>query len=141
MKKFQFTIRGNKYQVHLKDIEDSMAKLEVNGTPYEVEIHQEVKKAKTPRLVRKEVQRKPGEGFITKKAGAGASKVLAPLPGNIFKVFVKEGDAVKKGDVLLIMEAMKMENNVLAEKDGTVASVKIAVGDAVLQNDVLIEME
>lgn len=141
MKKFEFTIRGNKYQVKVGDIEDNLATIEVNGSQYEVEIHQEVKKAKTPRLVRKEVQRQPGEGFITKKAGGGTAKVLAPLPGNIFKVMVTAGDAVKKGDVLLVMEAMKMENNVLAEKEGTVASVKVSVGDAVLQNDVLIEME
>ncbi|MBK3518699.1 biotin/lipoyl-containing protein [Carboxylicivirga marina] len=141
MKKFSFTIRGNKYDVHLKDIEENIAQLDVNGTQYEVEIHQEVKKAKTPRLVRKEIQRKPGEGFITKKDGGKVVKVNAPLPGNIFKVLVKEGDEVKKGDVLLVMEAMKMENNVLAEKEGTVASVKVSVGDAVLQNDVLIEME
>ncbi|MCT4587888.1 MAG: biotin/lipoyl-binding protein [Carboxylicivirga sp.] len=141
MKKFSFTIRGNKYDVHLKDIEENIAQLDVNGTQYEVEIHQEVKKAKTPKLVRKEIQRKPGEGFITKKPGSGTIKVNAPLPGNIFKVLVSEGDSVKKGDVLLVMEAMKMENNVLAEKDGTVSSIKVSVGDAVLQNDVLIEME
>ncbi|WP_439185506.1 biotin/lipoyl-containing protein [Carboxylicivirga taeanensis] len=140
MKKFSFTIRGNKYDVHLKELEENIAQLEVNGTQYEVEIHQEVKKAKTPKLVRKEIQRKPGEGFITKNAGGGTVKVNAPLPGNIFKVLVKEGDVVKKGDVLLVMEAMKMENNVLAEKDGTVTSVKVSVGDAVLQNDVLIEI-
>jgi len=141
MKKFSFTIRGNKYDVHLKDLEENIAQLEVNGTNYEVEIHQEVKKTvKTPKLVRKEIQRKPGEGFITKKDGGKTIKVNAPLPGNIFKVLVNEGDTVKKGDVLLVMEAMKMENNVLAEKDGTVASVKVSVGDAVLQNDVLIEM-
>ena len=140
MKKFEFTIAGNKYQVEVKDFEDNLAQIEVNGTPYEVEVHQEMKKAKTPRLVRKEIQRKPGEGFITKKSG-GSNTVKAPLPGNIFKIMVKEGDTVAKGDVLLVMEAMKMENNVLAEKDGTISSVKVAVGDAVLQNDVIIEME
>lgn len=140
MKKFDFIISGNKYQVEVKNFEDDLARIEVNGTLYDVQIHQEVKKAKTPKLVRKEVQRKPGEGFITKKA-AGGQTVKAPLPGNIFKILVKEGDVVAKGDVLLVMEAMKMENNVLAEKDGTVKSIKVAVGDAVLQNDVIIEME
>lgn len=140
MKKFEFTISGNKYQVHIKDFEDNLAQIEVNGTQYEVEVHQEMKKAKTPRLVRKEIQRKPGEGFITKKSG-GAVTVKAPLPGNIFKILVKEGDTIVKGDTLLVMEAMKMENNVLAEKDGIVKSIKVAVGDAVLQNDVIIEME
>lgn len=144
MKKFGFTIAGNKYQVNIKDFDDNnLAHIEVNGTAYEVEIHQEVKRPgayKTPKLVRKPVQNKPGEGFI-KKAPGGAGKVKAPLPGNIFKVLVSEGDVVKKGDVLLIMEAMKMENNVLAEKEGTIASIKVSVGDAVLQNAVLIEME
>ena len=71
----------------------------------------------------------------------GAATVLAPLPGNIFKILVGVGDEVKKGDTLLIMEAMKMENNVAAEKEGTVKTIRVKVGDNVLQNDVLIELE
>ena len=70
-----------------------------------------------------------------------ASQVKAPLPGNIFKILVKEGDEIKKGDNIMIMEAMKMENNVLAEKDGTIKSIKVSEGDAVLQNDILAEIE
>lgn len=140
MKKFEFTINGNKYEVNLKDVEENIASLEVNGTPYEVEIHREVKSTKTPKLVRSEVKTKPGEGTIKKKA-TGAATVLAPLPGNIFKILVGVGDVVKKGDTLLIMEAMKMENNVAAEKEGTVKTIRVKVGDNVLQNDVLIELE
>lgn len=139
MKKFKFTIKGNEYEVKIKDFEDKIAQIEVNGTEYNVEIHHEVKQVKTPRLVRKPVSNKPGEGTIAKSAG-GAIKVEAPLPGNIFKILVKEGDTIKKGDILLIMEAMKMENNILAEKDGVVSSIKVKVGDAVLQGDLLIEM-
>jgi len=140
MKKFEFSISGNKYEVEIKDVEDNIAKIEVNGTPYSVEIHREVKKPKTPKLVRSEVRVKPGEGNIVKSTSGGHS-VKAPLPGNIFKMLVKEGDTVKKGDVLLIMEAMKMENNVMAEKDGTIKSIKVKVGDNVLQNDTLLEYE
>ncbi len=140
MKKFGFTVNGNKYNVEVKDFEDSLATIVVNGTAYEVEINQEVKKTKTPKLVRKEVERKPGEGAVPNKA-TGAGAIKAPLPGNIFKLNVAVGDAVKKGDVLLVMEAMKMENNVLAEKDAVVKNVKVAIGDAVLQNDILIEFE
>lgn len=139
MKKFDFTIKGNKYHVHLKDFEDSMATIEVNGTEYAVEVHQEVAKPKTPKLVRKAVVNKPGEGTI--KKAAGASTVKAPLPGNIFKMLVSEGDTVAKGDTVLIMEAMKMENEVKAEKDGVVKEIKVSEGDAVLQSDVLIVME
>ena len=139
MKKFDFTIKGNKYHVHMKDFEDNMATIEVNGTEYAVEVHQEVaKKPKTPKLVRKAVVNKPGEGTI--KKSTGSADVKAPLPGNIFKIMVSEGDAVAKGDTVLIMEAMKMENEVKAEKDGVVKEIKVAEGDAVLQSDVLIVM-
>jgi biotin carboxyl carrier protein len=138
MKKYSFSINGNKYEVDFKEMEDNVASIEVNGTPYQVEIHQEVKKVKTPKLVRQEVKNKPGEGNIQKKTSAGGYTVEAPLPGSIFKMIVREGDTVKKGDVLLIMEAMKMENNVMAEKDGVVQNIKVREGDAVLQNDPLL---
>jgi biotin carboxyl carrier protein len=141
MKKFNFSINGNKYYVHIKEIEDNIASVEVNGTPYSVEIEQEVKKVKTPKLVRQEVKPKPGEGHIVKKPSTGGHQILAPLPGSIFKMLTKEGDAVKKGDTLLIMEAMKMENNVMADKDGTVKEIKVKEGDAVLQSDVLVVLE
>jgi biotin carboxyl carrier protein len=140
MKKFDFTIKGNKYEVVVKDFEDNNAKIEVNGTSYEVEIHREVKATKTPRLQREAVVSKPGEGTIAKKS-AGGYTVKAPLPGSIFKLNVAVGDTIKKGDVLLIMEAMKMENNIMSEKDGVVKNIKVAVGDAVLQDDVLMEIE
>lgn len=140
MKKFEFSISGNKYEVDIKDVEDNIASIEVNGTLYSVEIHREVKKPKTPKLVRSEIRVKPGEGNIIKSSGGGY-QVKAPLPGNIFKMLAKEGDVIKKGDVLLIMEAMKMENNIMAEKDGTVKSIRVKVGDNVLQNDVLLEYE
>ncbi|ASB50926.1 biotin/lipoyl-containing protein [Alkalitalea saponilacus] len=140
MKKFEFSISGNKYEVELKDVEDNVAHVEVNGTLYNVEIHREVKKSKTPRLVRSEAKVKPGEGNIVRKESVG-SQVKAPLPGSIFKILVKEGDAIKKGDVLLIMEAMKMENTVMAEKEGTVKSIRVKTGDNVLQNDILIELD
>ncbi|MDA3892075.1 MAG: biotin/lipoyl-binding protein [Salinivirgaceae bacterium] len=141
MKKFEFTIKGSKYEVVVNDFDDNMANIEVNGTSYEVEVHKEMKKGtKTPKLIRQPVVSKPGEGTISKKDTVGF-KVKAPLPGSIFKLSVAVGDTIKKGDVLLIMEAMKMENNIMSEKDGVVKSIKVAVGDAVLQEDVLMELE
>ncbi|RUT77841.1 biotin/lipoyl-containing protein [Ancylomarina longa] len=139
MKEFKFTIRGREYDVEIKDFQGSNAKIEVNGTSYDVEVHVEEKASKTPRLVRKAVVNKPGEGKI-QKSGAGASVVKAPLPGSIIKIDVAVGDTVNPGDTLLVMEAMKMENNVLAEKAGTVKAIKVAVGDSVLQEDVLVEL-
>lgn len=140
MKKFKFTIRGNDYDVEVMNFEDSIAKVEVNGTKYTVEVHREVQKTKTPILVRQEVP-SPRRSETKIKKSLSASAIKAPLPGNIMQVFVKDGQEVKKGEKLLIYEAMKMENSVLAEKDGIISSVKVNVGDSVLEGDVLIELK
>ncbi len=142
MKKFKFTIRGNNYDVEVKDFEKNIATIDVNGSEYEVEVHQEeIKQSKTPILTRPSVQVTRKDSKIKKTVSRRASQLTAPLPGNIFKVLKKEGDEVKKGDTILIMEAMKMENNIDSEKDGIISSIKVAEGDAVLQNDVLAEIE
>jgi biotin carboxyl carrier protein len=69
--------------------------------------------------------------------GVGSVKVNAPMPGKILSVKASAGQAVKKGDVILILEAMKMENEVVAPGDGTVASIDVAVGDSVEAGAVL----
>jgi len=140
MKKYKFTIRGNDYDVHLKDIEDNIAELDVNGTLYEVVIHSDVKASKTPKLIRKPVEQLPGEGQIKKTESTGKHKVTAPLPGTILKLNVHLGDLVTEGQNLLVMEAMKMENQVQTTKAGEVTAIKVNVGDSVLQDDVLIEI-
>jgi biotin carboxyl carrier protein len=138
MKKFKFTIRGNEYEVHINSFEENIAEVDVNGSIYQVELEEQVKTTKTPKLVRS----KP---VVTKESKpqpvSGLSKVEAPLPGTVFKLKVKEGDTVTKGQVLMIMEAMKMENNVLAEKDGVVSKLHVTEGASVLQGDVLAEIE
>jgi biotin carboxyl carrier protein len=139
MKKFKFTIRGNDYDVEVLRFEDNIAKIEVNGTRYDVEVHKQVVQPKTPVLVRKEVP-EPHRSETKIRKSISGTVVKAPLPGNIMQVFVKGGDAVKKGDKLLIYEAMKMENTIQAEKEGTVSSVKVQPGDSVLEGDVLIEL-
>jgi len=138
MKKFKFTIRGNEYEVHINSFEDNIAEVDVNGSVYQVELAEQVKTTKTPKLVRS----KPVQTVESKpKPAAGMSKVEAPLPGTIFKIKAKEGDEVKKGQVILILEAMKMENNILAEKDGKINKIFVSEGTAVLQGDILVEIE
>ena len=73
-------------------------------------------------------------------ASAGAVEVKAPMPGNILDVKVAAGASVKAGDVLVILEAMKMENEIVAPQDGTVASVNVNKGDTVNSGDVLVSM-
>jgi len=142
MKNFKFKIKGHDYDVELLNFEGSSAKVDVNGTIYEVEIQREVKQSKTPRLVRQEVQTNRQDSkirkTITKTAG---HDVKCPLPGNIMQVFVKNGDEVKLGDKLVMYEAMKMENTILAEKDGTIANLSVQAGDSVLQEAKLMEIE
>lgn len=140
MKKFSFTINGNQYDVEIKDVEDNVAQIEVNGTTYEVEIHQEVKRSKTPTLIRSEIPTKRQDSKIKKSISASATSIKAPLPGNIIEVFVSEGDEVKKGQKVLTYEAMKMENEVHAEKEGVVKSIKVAKGDSVLEGQELMEI-
>lgn len=140
MKTFKFTIRGNKYEVEVQSLDDGVAKLEVNGTLYNVELEKQVQSSKTPVLVRSRVKTPAGSHKI-KKSESQNFKIVAPLPGNIMQVFVKEGDTVKKDDKLLIYEAMKMENELKSEKDGVISSIKVVPGDSVLQDDLLIELE
>ena len=71
---------------------------------------------------------------------AGAVAVKAPMPGNILDVKVAAGASVKAGDVLVILEAMKMENEIVAPQDGTVASINVNKGDTVNSGDVLVSM-
>ena len=143
MKKFKFTIQGNDYEVEVKDFEGNQCKVEVNGTCYEIELHADIDIPiqKTPTLVRPRIQTERKDSKIKKSVSSRATQVKAPLPGIIVKILKNVGDEVAKGETLLVMEAMKMENNILAEKDGTVTAVKISAGDNVLQNDVLVEIE
>jgi glutaconyl-CoA/methylmalonyl-CoA decarboxylase subunit gamma len=138
MKKFKFKINGNSYDVEIKNVEGKVADIEVNGSSYAVELDKEVPVIKTPKIVKKPLAN-PKEGKPL-TSGTNFSTIKAPLPGNILKVNVKEGDEVKKGDVLMIMEAMKMENNVMTDVAGVIKSLKVKEGDTVLQNDVLIEI-
>lgn len=138
MKKYSFKIRGHKYDVEIIKAENKTIEIEVNGTSYSVELDQEVESSKTPKLIRPEV---PTQKKIKKDLGAtGSTKVRCPLPGNIIHVYVSNGSVVKKGEKLVMYEAMKMENTVFADRDGTISNIMVKVGDTILQNDLLMEI-
>jgi biotin carboxyl carrier protein len=139
MKKFKFTINGNDYAVDVQGIEENLARLEVNGTPYQVELHRAIKASKTPTLVRPAI-RQPARPDIEKREGGSPHPILAPLPGSITRLEVGKGDIVQKGQLLLIMEAMKMENRVLADRAGVVEDIRVKQGDTVLQGDIIMEI-
>ena len=105
----------------------------VNGVAYSVSV-EETAAGAAP------VAAAPVAAPAAPAGAAGAVAVKAPMPGNILDVKVKAGDSVKAGDVLAILEAMKMENEIVAPQDGTVASVNVNKGDTVNSGDVLVSM-
>jgi glutaconyl-CoA/methylmalonyl-CoA decarboxylase subunit gamma len=139
MRAFKFNIKGQEYEVEIKRVDQGMAEVEVNGTTYQVELKQETRQSKTPILMRSEPAI-PKSAHKFKKKISGTNEIKSPLPGNIMHVFVKENDEVKKGDKLVMYEAMKMENTIYAEKDGLVVKVRVKPGDNILEGDVLMEI-
>ena len=128
MKKFKFTISGKPYEVEVQNIEGNIATVNVNGTEYQVEMEEQAAPVVAP--VARPAAAKPAASSSAPAApkpaaaaGGAGYKMAAPLPGTIMQIFVKQGDAVKKGDKLLMYEAMKMENNLLAEADGTITAI------------------
>jgi len=142
MKEFKFKINGNDYNVNITNIDGTTAELEVNGTPYKVEIDKELKQTKTPKLVRTaSVPSTDTHPTLAKTQSPGVAttgSIKSPLPGVILDVHIKPGDMVKRGQKILVLEAMKMENNIDSDKEGRVTEVKVKKGDNVLEGDVLI---
>ena len=101
----------------------------LNGTVYDVNVEEGTGSAAPAAASAPKTAPKAAKPAAAKSAGAGSVKVNAPMPGKILSVKASVGQAVKKGDVLLILEAMKME--VVAPEDGTVASIDVAAGDYV----------
>jgi biotin carboxyl carrier protein len=143
MKKFDFTIHGNRYQVEIQDIEDDRATVLVNGSEYAVEIHHERMKEKTPRLVRESAVPDVSSNLqrtASPAAPKGVGLVKSPLPGTVLELKVKTGDTVARGAVLMIMEAMKMENEIRADRAGVVRALHVAAGESVLEGATLAEI-
>lgn len=144
MKEYKIKINGNNYDVAIDEVEDNVAKIQVNGTPYNVEFERPIAKPKSAVKVNRPAVQAPATpqpAPVSKPAAASSADgqtVNSPLPGVVLKINVKEGDSVKKGDTLIILEAMKMENAIDAPCDGTIKSIKVQNGDSVLEGAALI---
>ena len=145
MKEYKYKINGNLYNVVIGDIEENIAHVEVNGTHYTVEMEKKPKAAPAPKPVARPAAKPaaaPAAAPVAKPAAGGAkSGVKSPLPGVILDIKVNVGDAVKKGQTIIILEAMKMENSINADKDGKIAAINVSKGESVLEGTDLVIIE
>ena len=146
MKEYKYKINGNLYNVVIGDIEENIAHVEVNGTHYTVEMEKKPKAAPAPKPVVRPAAKPaaaPAAAAPVVKPAAGGAKsgVKSPLPGVILDIKVNVGDEVKKGQTLIILEAMKMENSINADKDGKVAAINVSKGESVLEGTDLVIIE
>ena len=144
MKTYKYTINGTKYEVAIGDITDNIADVTVNGEAYKVEMEPEAEPEKK-KVVVKTGAAKEAAPAETSAATSGpvntANALKAPLPGVITEVKVAVGDEVKAGDVVIVLEAMKMANNLEAEKDGKVTAVLVSTGASVMEDTPLVVIE
>lgn len=147
MKKYQYKVQGVDYDVEIEEVEGNIAKVNVNGIPFEVELKQPINptsslnkvKVEAPKPVAKAPAAAPAAAPTPTPAPAGAGTAIkSPLPGTITDVKVNVGDKVNAGDVVLVLEAMKMQNNIESETTGTVTSIAVKPGDSVMEGSVLL---
>ena len=143
MKEYKYTIDGNKYEVAINEVGETTAKVTVNGTEYTVEWEKPVEEKPVVKV--QPVATKPAAATAAAPAPAAApvsgNAIKTPLPGVIIDVKVNVGDTVKKGDTVVVLEAMKMENNINADRDGKVVAIQVAKGDTVADGAALIVLE
>ena len=133
MKAYKFKIGGNQYDVTVNGIEGKLADVTVNGVNYQVELENEVAAAPAAAAPVAAPAAEAAPAAPKAAAPAGGKKIGSPLPGVIISVDVKEGQAVKRGQKVAVIEAMKMDNEILAECDGTIAAIHVKQGDSVLE--------
>ena len=144
MKEYKYRINGNEYAVSINEVSDTTAKVTVNGAEYNVEWEKPVEEKPVVKV--QPVAAKPAAAPApaakpAAPAPAGGYSIKTPLPGVIIDVKVNVGDAVAKGQTVVVLEAMKMENNINADRDGKVAAIQVAKGDTVADGAVLVVLE
>ena len=141
MKEYKYIINGKEYAVNIDNLSGNQANVTVNGKAYEVEIVGKEVKAAKPVAKPAAATAKPAAPAAKPAAPAAAegegTPFKAPLPGTINDIKVAVGQQVNVGDVVLILEAMKMENEITAEKAGTITSITVSKGDSVMEGTIM----
>ena len=146
MNKYQYKVQGVDYDVEIEEVEGNIAKVNVNGIRFDVEMKQPINPTSTLKKVRVEAPQHVARPAVAPAAAPAESKpmaagtgspVKAPLPGTITELKVNVGDKVSVGDTMLVLEAMKMQNNIESEYEGTVTSITVKQGESVMEGAVL----
>ncbi|RKD33872.1 biotin/lipoyl-containing protein [Thermohalobacter berrensis] len=142
MKKYRITVNGKTYEVEVEELgkENTVSKA-TTTSPKKVMPQPKVEKPKTVAKPSEPKQESKPEKTETKSVPQGAETIKAPMPGTILDIKVNENDRVKEGEVLVILEAMKMENEIVAPRDGKVVSINVTKGQAVNAQDPLVSLE
>ena len=138
MKEDKFKIGGKEYNVTVNPKEGKLFDVTVNGATYEVESENAPVAAPAPQPAAAPAQAAPAAAAPAAKPAGAGEKVPSPLPGVIIEISVKEGQQVKQGQKLVILEAMKMENEIPAPKDGTVTEILVHKGDTLQEGDPIV---
>lgn len=148
MRTYSYNVNGAQYDVTIESIQGQVAKVNVNGVAFDVEmlgapitegdLPAATAAAPAPTAAAAQAPAAAPAAAPAKGTAGAGTPVKAPLPGVVTKVLVANGQAVKKGDTVVVLEAMKMENNITAECDGTVSGVCCAAGDSVMEGTTLV---
>lgn len=142
IKEYNYKIKGVDYNVKINGIKDNIAKVDVNGIEFDVEMEKPIAQPKpVVRAVAAPVKTVEAPRAAQEAVAAGVSAVKAPLPGTVNDIKVSVGQEVKKGDTIVVLEAMKMENNIDADRDGKIAEIRVSKGDTVMEGAVLVTIE
>lgn len=139
MRKFIVNVNGKQYEVEVEEVASNTTST-TNPTPI-VQNKPKIEQVSPQSKAEPKAEPKPQEEKKEVRVSEGAEVVTAPMPGTILNINVKEGETVKEGHLLIILEAMKMENEILAPRDGRVASVAVAKGASVNTGDQLVVLE
>ena len=152
MNTYKYKVNGVDYEVQIADVEGRIAKVNVNGIPFELEMQKPINVAKHPSLAKHRIHSAqpaasaaPADAAPAPQApaaapvavGAGA-QLKAPLPGTITEIKVQVGQQVNAGETVIVLEAMKMQNNIESEHSGKVTSIVVKPGDTVMEGAVLL---
>jgi len=137
MKKYNFEIDGEKFQVEVNLVSSNNAEVRVNNKNFDIKISNDLaepKKAEPKKAEPKKAEPKKAEQFVQGNPG----DLLALMPGKIIKVLVSEGQKIKMGEPVIIMESMKMEQTIVSSADGAIESVNVSEGDTIEVGSVMI---